>query len=72
MFIDSITKMEQLVDLRPDLEWDGWDVVLYKKNSGAQFEVNGVFKNGQWYNKFVYPITEKGWSIPDRIGREDV
>jgi len=67
MFITSLTEMERLVDSRPDIEWDGWDVVRYKKNNNAQFNSNGVFKNGIWYNKTVFPLTRDGWSIPERL-----
>ena len=71
MFVTSLTEMEQIVSYRPDLEWEGWDVVQYKKNNSAQFDKNGAFKNGQWYKKNVYPITEKGWSIPNYMGLRD-
>jgi hypothetical protein len=63
--------MEQIVSYRSDLEWDGWDVVHYKKNDAAQFANNGAFKNGQWYKKNVYPISENGWSIPNYMGLRD-
>lgn len=72
MFITSLSEMEILVDSRSDLQWEGWNVVRYKKNADAQFDRNGVFCNGQWYNKFTFPITEHGWSIPDRIGARNV
>lgn len=67
MFITSLSEMEQLVDCRSDLYWDGWDVVRYKKNTSAQFEKNGVFRNGEWYNKTVFPLTSNGWSMPERL-----
>jgi hypothetical protein len=60
--------MEIIVDSRSDLEWDGWDVVRYKKNDNAQFDSNGVFKNGSWYNKIVFPLKDNGWSIPNKLG----
>ena len=72
MFITSLSEMEIIVDSRSDLQWEGWDVVRYKKNNDAQFSRNGVFRNGQWYNKIIFPITEHGWSIPDRIGIRNV
>lgn len=68
MFITSLSDMERLVDSRSDLEWDGWDVVRYKKNDKAQYESNGIFRNGFWYNKIVFPLNKNGWSVPDRIG----
>lgn len=71
MLVSSLRVMEQIVDYRPELEWDGWDVVSYKKNRSAQFEKDGAFKNGEWYKKIVYPITENGWSIPNYMGLSD-
>lgn len=68
MFITSLSEMEQIVDYRSDLEWDGWDVVRYKKNDKAQYESNGIFKNGEWYTKTIFPLNENGWSIPDKLG----
>lgn len=72
MFITSLSKMEEIVASRDDLSWDGWDVVRYKKNNEAQFDVNGVFRNGAWYKRFVFPITQHGWSIPNSIGNDNV
>lgn len=69
MLITSLQKMEEIVVSQPQLDWEGWDVVMYKKNNAAQFHVNGVYRNGEWYNKFTYPITESGWSIPERLAR---
>ena len=71
MFVNSLRVMEQIVDYRPDLEWDGWNVVHYKKNDSAQFDKSGAFKNGSWYKKTVYPITDGGWSIPNYMGLKD-
>lgn len=72
MFITSLSEMEQIVASRSDLGWEGWDVVRYKKNDNAQFDTSGVFRNGQWYKRHVFPITEGGWSIPNNIGNRDV
>lgn len=69
MLITSLTKMEEIVDSHPELNWEGWDVVRYKKNDAAQFHTNGAYKDGAWYTKYVFPITEQGWSIPERIAR---
>lgn len=67
MLITSLSEMERLVDSRSDFEWDGWDVVRYKKNDNAQFQVNGCYRNNVWHSKTVFPITESGWSIPDML-----
>lgn len=72
MLINSLTKMERIVQSHPELSWDGWNVVRHKRNPSAQFETNGAFHNGSWHKRFVFPLTENGWSIPDNIGRKDV
>lgn len=73
MLVTSLTEMEQIVAYRPDLEWDGWDVVHYKKNNSAQFDISGAYKNGQWYKKTVYPVNEGGWNIPSyMVMRDDI
>lgn len=68
MFVNSLTEMEQIVSFRPDLEWDGWNVVQYKNSSSAQFDKKGVYKNGEWHKKIVYSVTKNGWSIPNYMG----
>lgn len=69
MLITSLSKMEEIVSGHPDLDWDGWNVIRYKKNDAAEFSVNGSCRNGNWYNKYIYPITEDGWSIPEKFAR---
>ena len=69
MLVSSLTQMEQIVDGHPDLSWEGWDVVLQRPNSNAQYDVKGVFHNGQWYKRYTYPITTDGWYIPERFVR---
>lgn len=72
MLIDNLSKMERIVDSHPELSWDGWSVVRYKRNPSAQFDPSGAFYKGSWHKKFVFPLTETGWSIPDNIGKKDV
>lgn len=72
MFVSSLHKMEKIVDFNPELSWEGWDVVRYKKNASSQFEPTGSFYKGSWHKKFVFPLNKGGWSIPDRIGSIDV
>lgn len=71
MFITSLSEAERLVDSRSDLEWEGWDLVRYKKNARAQFDRNGVYRNGSWYIKTVFPLNKDGWSIPERFRSSD-
>lgn len=69
MLVNDLNKMENIVNSSHELEWDGWDVVKYTPSNNAMFAKDGVYKNGQWYKKKVFPLTENGWSLPDRIGK---
>ena len=69
MLVSNLNQMEQIVDGHPDLSWDGWDVVLKRQSNNAQYDTKGVFINGQWYKKYIYPITESGWYIPEKFVR---
>lgn len=71
MLVNSLTEMEQIVAYRSDLEWEGWDVIQYKKNNSAQFDKQGSFKNGSWYKKIVYKLNEDGWIIPNYMVMKD-
>lgn len=64
--------MERIVESDPELSWDGWDVVRYKKNPSSQFDKSGILHNGSWHRKFVFPLKDGGWSIPESIGVRDV
>jgi hypothetical protein len=67
MIIKSLEEMEKIVRNNKNLSWDGWDVVSLKWNPGAYTKPNGAYVRGKWYTKFVYPVTETGWNIPDKI-----
>ena len=69
MLVTDLQVMEKIVDSRKDLSWIGWDVVKYTKSNNAMFSPEGVYKDGQWFKKVVFPITENGWNIPSSIGQ---
>ena len=71
MLVTSLEEMEKIVSSRPDLEWDGWNVVKYINKDNAIYSKDGAFKNGKWLIKKVFPLTEDGWHLPNHIGRED-
>jgi hypothetical protein len=71
MLVVDLEHMEKIVMSRDDLEWDGWDVVKYTKNLNAHMSPDGVYKNGQWFKRKVFPVTNSGWSIPNSIGLAD-
>lgn len=71
MLVNSLEKMEEIVEANPMLSWDGWDVVKHTPTYKGMFSVDGAFKDGQWHKKKVFPITENGWHIPNSIGKYD-
>ena len=71
MLVTNLEEMERLVAARPDLDWDGWNVVKYVNSNNAMYAKDGAFKDGKWLIKKVYPLTEEGWRLPNSIGRED-
>lgn len=69
MLVVSLEEMNEIIRTRGDLEWDGYDVVKYINSNNAMFDVDGVFRNGKWMKKKVFPLTEDGWYLPNNIGR---
>jgi hypothetical protein len=66
MLIKTIEEADQIVNHSKDLKWVGWDIVSWKKDSNGFSNKNGRFINNQWGIQSVYPITEKGWHLPNR------
>lgn len=69
MLINDLNIMEQIVENNPELSWDGWNVVRHIKSSNAEFSNDGAMINGSWHKKKIFPVTEKGWHIPESIGK---
>jgi len=63
--------MEDVVAQRNDLDWIGWDVVKYSRSSSAMFSSDGVFRNGGWYKRKIFPLTKNGWNVPNSIGQRN-
>lgn len=70
MLVTSLEEMESIIRSRGDLEWDGYNVVKYTNSSNAMYGIDGVFRNGKWMKKKVFPLTEEGWNLPNYFGRE--
>jgi len=68
MLINDLDKMEVIVSRSSDLEWDGWDVVRHTKSDNAMFFVDGVYKDGLWFKKKIFPLGKNGWNVPKNIG----
>lgn len=69
MLINDLSKMEEIVESSQNLGWNGWDVVKYTPSYSAMFTKDAVYRNGSWYKTKTFPITEKGWNIPNSIGK---
>jgi hypothetical protein len=69
MLVTDLNSMEDIVASRNDLFWEGWNVIKYTNDKNAMFHKDGVFRNGSWMKKRVFPITENGWSVPNNFGR---
>lgn len=69
MLVKTLEEMDKIVESRGDLSWRGWDVVKTTKANNAIYSKDGAFENGVWVKKKVFPVTEKGWYLPNSIGR---
>jgi hypothetical protein len=71
MLVNDLETMEQVVCSHTDLEWEGWDVVKYTPSPNAYSSPDGVFKDGRWCKCKRYPLTEKGWYVPNSLVKDD-
>lgn len=48
-----------------DVFWDGWDIVIFKKNPSGYMVKNGMYRNGQWGTTRRIKVSERGtWRLP--------
>ena len=59
--------MEEIVDNNQSLVWDGWDVVHLKQSDRGATAPNGIRIKGKWYVKTTYTPNRDGWTMPDRL-----
>ena len=71
MLVTTEQEMQEIMNSRDDLEWDGWNVVKYTKNKNAMYSTDGAYVRGVWMKKRVFPLTQDGWYLPNYIGRVD-
>jgi len=43
-----------------DMEWDGWDLVLYTPANSAMYHKSGAFRNGKWVMKNRIAVNGEG------------
>lgn len=72
MIITDLDIMNDIVDKNASLNWNGWDVVFDKETPNGYTHFNGVFKDGKWFIRKTYNLTESGWNIPDRFAGKNV
>jgi hypothetical protein len=56
----------KIVDSRPNLYWDGWTIVEWRRDSEGFFNKNGSFRNGQWGRTMRrMDVSSSGtWKVP--------
>ena len=68
MLINSLEKMELIVENNKALAWDGWTVVENSFKENGVVSQHGVYINGRWVVQRRYEATANGWEIPDKFG----
>ena len=66
MEIKDLDLMEKIVKKYKNLSWIGWDVVDRRPTQAGRTAINGVRVGSQWYVQTTYPVTTKGWDIPNK------
>lgn len=69
MLITSYDYAHSIVEKNNSLSWDGWDIVELKQSPAAQYKPNGKMINGVWHYANTFPVTEKGWEVPNKYAR---
>lgn len=68
MLINSLEKMEEIVEKNDSLSWSGWDVIHLTKSPTAWMKPDGVFRNG-WFIQKRFALSENGWELPNKFVR---
>ena len=68
MLINSLKKMEAIVENNKSLSWDGWTVVESLKENGVVSK-DGALVNGRWIVQKRYEANSDGWEIPNKFVR---
>lgn len=71
MLINSLEKMESIVENNDSLSWNGWDVIESKVNSTGWMKEDGAFVNGKWYTQKRYNLNEDGWTLPIKLAKKN-
>jgi hypothetical protein len=68
MLISKLEYAESIVKKFNDLRWDGWNIISRQQTPNGFSSKHGSFINGKWGIDKVYPLTEKGWYLPNNYG----
>lgn len=56
-----------MVSRRRDLFWDGWDIVLWRKNALGATHKRGMYRNGTWGLTQRWSLNRSGeWKVPNK------
>jgi hypothetical protein len=69
MLINSLEKMETIVENNKALSWDGWTVVENSTKENGASSKNGIYVNNKWIVQRRYEATANGWEIPEKFLR---
>lgn len=68
MLINKLEHAEQIVKKFKDLRWVGWNIVSRQETNKGFSDKHGSFINNKWGIDKTYPLTEKGWYLPNSYG----
>ena len=71
MLIESLEKMEIIVENNKFLSWDGYTVVELKKSDMAWMKPNAKFINGEWYIANRFDVNKDGWNVPANLVKKN-
>jgi hypothetical protein len=69
VLINSLEKMEEIVENNKDLSWDGWTVIENKTKENGAMSKDGAYVGGKWIVQKRYDATTSGWEIPNKFMR---
>jgi hypothetical protein len=53
-----------------DTYWDNYNFIIWKKDIGGIYDINGVYRNNTWGIANKFPVTTKGtWALPSKYVR---
>jgi hypothetical protein len=67
MLINSLEKIETIVENNETLSWDGWTVVETNTKDNGAVSKNGAYVNNKWIVQKRYEATPDGWDIPEKF-----